>query len=517
MKTDSSGQLNSRLIFAFFALYFLLQIILRIWISHGAELDEAEQLILSQQWRWGYGSQPPLYTWLLMSLSSIFGMGIITLATLKNLLLFTTYLFTYLSAREITRNSNAALVAMASLLLIPQIAWESQRDLTHSVLVTCCSSVTFFVFLRLLKSEKLKYYLLFGFMAALGAMSKYNFFIFLAGLLLAALSTKRFRKVLLSPKILLSLLIFLSLLSPHLTWTLNHQAQTFASARKFGAKMAFSDYGAYSEGLFSLALSILAFLGPLLGVYLLFLLFKRKSARTGARQDDSSGSGNSAMEPEHFLCLGIFLRNYFLSILLICAVPVFIFQVTEFKDRWMQPLFFVGSVYLSFLFSHLLDTRRTKIFLALCAFSGLCVLTILPLRTFEASSLGSYNRLNLPYEKLASKLRASGFKGGEIFADTHLTGGNLRLFFKNTMVVTPKFLPSPNSLPPGQELVIWDASKNVACHGLPPDMTDLLASYHRPLPPGVRPDCLKVPLRFSTDHFMRLGFILVNPPISAGL
>ena len=515
MKTDSSGQLNPRIIFALLAFYFILQIILRIWISHGAELDEAEQLVLSQQWQWGYGSQPPLYTWLLMSLSSLFGMGITTLATLKNLLLFTTYLFTYLSARELTSNRNAALVAMGSLLLIPQVAWESQRDLTHSVLVTCSASVTFLVFLRLLKTEKLKYYLLFGFMAALGAISKYNFFIFLLGLILAALSIRRFRRVLLSPKTLLSLAVFLFLVSPHLIWILNHQAQTFSSARKFGAKLAFNDYGAYGKGLFSLLTSVLAFLGPLLGTYLLFFLFRPKSTEVCGPKDDSSGI--SAIKGGASFFWRRLLRNYFLSILLICAVPVLLFQVTEFKDRWMQPLFFIASVYLSFLFSHRLNTRRTKKFLALCAFSGLCVLTILPLRTIGASLFGSYNRLNLPYEKLASKLRASGFKGGEIFADTHLTGGNLRLFFKNTMVVTPEFQPSPDALPPGQELVVWDASKNVPTDALPPELAGLLAAYNRPLSPGARPEYLKVPLRFSTDHFMRLGFILVNPPpVSAG-
>jgi 4-amino-4-deoxy-L-arabinose transferase-like glycosyltransferase len=502
MKTDHSGQFDSRLIFSLLFLYFALHIVLRIWISHGAELDEAEQLILSQELRWGYGSQPPLFTWLLVSLSTLSGPGVLSLAVMKNLLLFTTYTFVYLSAREITQSRNAALVAMVSLLLIPQVAWESQRDLTHSVLATCCASITLFVFLRLLKTGKTRFYLLFGCMAALGMLSKYNYFIFLAALLLAAMPIKPFRRILLSPKSIFSLAIFLLVVSPHLTWVWQNQAQAFASSKKFGAKLAFNDYGAYAEGILSLGEAILAFLGPLLAAY--FLFFFRK---------DIPGESTEA----HTSLFGKFLRNYFLAILLICTVPVFLFQVTKFKDRWMQPLFFAAPIYLSALFSHRLNATRTKGLLLLCTLAGVCVLTILPLRTFEASYLDSYNRLNLPFEKLASKLQASGFRGGVIFADDHLTGGNLRLFFHGSTVVTPKFFPSLSSRPGGQELIVWDASEKSSPPSLPPDVAGLLEAYHRPLPRGCQAEYLNVPLRFSTDHFMRLGYILVNPQVSAGL
>ena len=44
--------------------YLLASLLIRVIISGGLELDESEQVILAQAFQWGYGPQPPLYTWL---------------------------------------------------------------------------------------------------------------------------------------------------------------------------------------------------------------------------------------------------------------------------------------------------------------------------------------------------------------------------------------------------------------------------------------------------------------------
>jgi len=64
-------------------IYFLLQLFVRLLVSHGLELDEAEQLLLTQHLGLGYGSQPPLYTWMLSGLFALFGVNIFSLALLK--------------------------------------------------------------------------------------------------------------------------------------------------------------------------------------------------------------------------------------------------------------------------------------------------------------------------------------------------------------------------------------------------------------------------------------------------
>ena len=139
-----------------------MHLVFRCFVSDSIELDEAEQLLLTQDLRLGYKSQPPLYTWLLSGVFSLVGTNVFALALVKNSLLFLTYFFVYSSTKEITNDENRSLIAMVSLLLIPQIFWESQRDLTHSVLGTTVAACTLFVAVRLLKTGKVKYYALFG-------------------------------------------------------------------------------------------------------------------------------------------------------------------------------------------------------------------------------------------------------------------------------------------------------------------------------------------------------------------
>ncbi len=76
----------------FFCLFicFALHLALRAAVSETLQLDEAEQIFLTQEFRLGYGSQPPLYTWLQAGVFVLVGKGVPGLALLKSLLLFRT-------------------------------------------------------------------------------------------------------------------------------------------------------------------------------------------------------------------------------------------------------------------------------------------------------------------------------------------------------------------------------------------------------------------------------------------
>ena len=59
-------------IFCLLAAYFLAHVVVRVTISDSLELDEAEQLVLGQALSWGYGTKPPLYSWLQIGFFRIF-------------------------------------------------------------------------------------------------------------------------------------------------------------------------------------------------------------------------------------------------------------------------------------------------------------------------------------------------------------------------------------------------------------------------------------------------------------
>ena len=73
------------------ACYFVLHVLVRSFVSGSLDYDESEQAFLSQFMALGYNSQPPLYTWLQRGTFELFGYSVMSLALLKNLFIWLTY------------------------------------------------------------------------------------------------------------------------------------------------------------------------------------------------------------------------------------------------------------------------------------------------------------------------------------------------------------------------------------------------------------------------------------------
>ena len=128
------------------ALYFGLHLISRVLVSPSLELDEAEQLLYLQALSLGYGFQPPLYTWLQALVFAFTGPGVFGLALLKAVLLWLTWWAMYKLARLFYKAKDALAIGL-SLALFPQFLWESQRDLTHTVLLVACVALAWLAIL----------------------------------------------------------------------------------------------------------------------------------------------------------------------------------------------------------------------------------------------------------------------------------------------------------------------------------------------------------------------------------
>jgi 4-amino-4-deoxy-L-arabinose transferase-like glycosyltransferase len=487
-----TSELHRKRIFLLLALYFIAHLLIRLFVSDSAELDEAEQLLLTQDLRLGYGSQPPLYTWLLTGLFSLFGIKIFALALIKNSLLFLTYLFVYLSAKEITHDNNRAIVAMLSLLLIPQIFWESQRDLTHSVLGTTVAACTLFVMLRLLKSGRLYHYALFGLCAGAGLLSKYNYGIFLVALFLAACSLEYFRPQLLNRKMLLSLLCLLLVTSPHVYWVLTNMQATLSQAGKFQMGHSLDLFASYSQGFQRLLKAVVAFLGMLFPVYALFFYKQGRQDVTAAEISDNVA----------YVSL---VRRMLLMGLCLCVLMILFFKVTVFKDRWMQPLLFATPLYLVTLSWGRFTLANARRYAGFALFVAVTVLLIISGPTFCASQLGKLSRLNSPYAAFSVQLRQAGFQNGLIVAEDRLVGGNLKLFFPESVIVAPK-VPVFAAPPDIDRLIVWDATENA-------EMPDHLHKFVGTLSADfdqLQVQYIQSPYKYVADRSMRLGFLLLK-------
>lgn len=422
------------------ALYFLLHIALRISISGSLDYDEAEQAMLAQWLLPGYTEQPPLYTWLQYLLFALLGKNVLAISILKNLLLFLTYVFVFLSSQIILKNNRAAILATASILLIPQIGWESQRDMTHTLLVVCASAAALWQALRLLHNDGWIHYCLLGVTLAAGILAKTNFLIFTAALSITFATFSEGRRVLFSRKILLTLTVAILLASPYLVWMYTHQDILFSTTHKF--KQGRDLF--YLVGPVSLVRSSLLFLAPLLFIFIAVFpsLLKRKTV---------------PVDDFHYSFIGRYIVVVFLSVLLV----VVLFQVTYVKDRWLQPLLFAFPI---FLFSRIkyeeLTTHRFKVYFSVIGVAAASIYLAFTLRVVAAEKMDKFCRLNYPIATVAKELSDLGFSKGLIISDDRFLAGNFSFAFPSSTAVIPGYNLEKNAAPGTKAVMIWQADRS---------------------------------------------------------
>ena len=124
--------------------------------------------------------------------------------------------------RQATGKVQLGLVASLGMLLIPQVSWESHRDLSHTVAAMFATSLLIYCVVMMAKSVSVgvatRWYVLLGFTVSIGALFKYNFALVVLGILISAVSVTRYRKAVLDWRLLLSISITLVMVMPHLIW-----------------------------------------------------------------------------------------------------------------------------------------------------------------------------------------------------------------------------------------------------------------------------------------------------------
>lgn len=428
------------------AAYFLLQLIIRLSVGPGLERDEAEQLLLTQQFSFGYGSQPPLYTWLQLVFFSLFGINVFAMALLKNILLFCTYWFTYKISRELGYSVVASIAAMLSILFIPQIVWESQRDLTHSVIVTTLTAATVLSWVRLKNSQTTLNYIVVGLCCGLGLLSKYNYGIFFLGLVAASLTIPQYRSLLLGPRIFISIATALGVVLPHAIWAITHLPRLLHASGKLKLAAEGGYMSSIIQGTGSLFAASLTFSALVLLIYLIVWYRYKGAVKKSALQHRFS-------EPN------LILRSIIFS-LLICLLLVFILQVTAFKDRWMQPMLFLLPVALLPLTQGFLTYQRGRLFQMIAAGMAVFILTAFMFRVAAAPYSGVITNLNMPYTGLVEQMEKQALSCDLILSQTSLMGGHLKLKYPSARVAIPGTSGLYHNSSPESVLVVWEKGEN---------------------------------------------------------
>ncbi|MEO1002383.1 MAG: glycosyltransferase family 39 protein [Cyanobacteria bacterium J06638_7] len=392
--------------------WFLLNALSQRLLSATAETDQAAELARSQFWQWGYGSQPPLYTWLAKLVLNLTGPALWPLLAIKVALLSGLVACILQICRQLRFSRAQTWIAVAGLALIPQFAWESQRDLTHSVLATLLAALTLLQLLRVAAAPSLLNYALAGALSAGGLLSKYTFAVFLAGLLLAGLSLPAFRRHLLSARILLALAVALVLLAPHLHWVLTQPELAGAGLDKLRANGRFPI--SLLQGLGSAALNAIGFLTPLWIVGLLLI----------ARRPQAPVNGGQKL-----------LWRLPLAIAVVLSLVILLSGATRIKDRWYQNLLFYAPVLLAVLSGPAPPPSRLRGYLQACGLAAVVVSLALPARIALAGRLQRTSALNAPIVELLEQIRGRQGEPILVITSDSFVAGNARRVFPELPVL----------------------------------------------------------------------------------
>ena len=511
MSTSPANPVNHRALRTLVAglgLYFLAHVFIRVMTSPALEMDEAEQVFLTQWFLLGYSPnpphnlQPPLYTWVQLAFFKTFGVGIFALSLLKNLLLFLTFVFAYLTTRLLTGNVRLAVLAALSLFLFPQIAWESQRDLTNSVMAMTLGAASLLGALYLSRTRTTSSYVLFGVLLGLGALSKYTFLIFAGALLLALLLTPDMRAMVLDRRILITLGVSVLVTLPHLLWWSSHVQVSPLLFSKYPQPIDTTRLEAVGAYLRAIA-SFLAL--PCLTLVLLFPTGFRPSRWVGET--------------------GGFLDRMLVLVVAIFGAIAVLLAFGRVNQRWLQPiLWFFPITFFAHLPLEAVSDRAWR----WCVRGAVAVAAIIFLtsagRVVGLSLIDRYTpfaemadhrffrysaRLNYPFEAIAEEVRKRGFNKGVIVAENGSMAGNMRLQFPDSLALVPLRMPvDVRDEVIGKPVVaIWDASQG---EQTPHQIRRFLDEMIHVEPQEELVIFRQFPYRYSEARFARVGLAILK-------
>lgn len=326
--------------------YILAHLGLRLVESGSLRFDESEQMLFSQRFAMGYNEQPPLYTWLLIGVFGVTGVGLFGIILLKLGFVAATYLCLHAIARR-AMPERLRLTALGSLALLPYFGWTVLIDGAHTPMLCAVTAGTLLAVVRLSEKRTTGGYLLLGCMVGLGAMAKYSFVLFALAMVAAGLALPHYRKLLMDTRLLLSIALAAVIVLPHALWVLEHWREI--SQRPLG-RAGFGGGQAYPArvlaGLGDLAYNVAAMAGILLTALLILSPagFRRALATKGGTDESR------------------FLGYWLFAIGLLLVAAVFA-GITKFRTYWFAPIIMLLPIY---FFSRMgevpLNVRRLRAF-----------------------------------------------------------------------------------------------------------------------------------------------------------
>lgn len=482
-------------------IYFAVNAALRLALPGSLEMEES-RLLFSAQWLApGYVGHAPLAVWLQHGAAWLLGANSLAVIVLENLLLFASYLVAGWAAFLVIRNRALAIISVLGMLLLPQIAYEMQRDAGASAAMLLASGFFVATLFAMLHRGSLLAYALFGLGIGVGILSSYDFILLLSAALIAILLEPAFRARLVNWRIIATVIFAGAALAPHVLWLRDSFDFVLAETIERLVHSAPADRNSQIiEGLFSLAAAVIGFVLPTILVF--WLSFGRRFHEAW-----------QASSPWTRLLSRIFLLVLlaFIALVVLGGAPVI-------HDRWLVPVFFMLPLYFSLKLDALNQTigNAPKRFGAVVLMVMIAVPLVLAARVPAAHWTGHYTDINLPYRPAIETILASGSHPPcLILAENPELAGNLRLGAKGIAIVTPGYASFEKGYPFDEShplLVVWRAGAEEGAP-MPEPLARLLAFQVEAGAVTPVPETIALPYHFGrAGDAYRFGYAWVYPP-----
>jgi hypothetical protein len=301
----------------------------------------------------------------------------------------------------------------------------------------------------------------------------------------------------------MAILVSLIVIAPNAFWAYAHRDLTLSLTYKFGIHENMPWLQSVGTGLKNWIVAVAVHVAPVIAVFALILwrpIFVERCLKLQSEKEK-------------------FLWRTFLIVFVI-GILVVLFKVTEFKDRWLQPLFVATPILVVVAVRDGLNPTRLKT-LGLLASAIACIVVILAAgRLFLTERRGQMARwvgiekedrphrdiLNAPFRKFAADLKNPAENADFILSGNYWVGGNLRFWIPDKHIFSPDLAP-PDLRFPGQKcLMVW----NVEQRAEPPAELQRFAHLFTGTDEKLTPTFIEEKWKYHQNKMMRLGMLVLE-------
>jgi len=404
-----------------FAIYTVVHLLIRQFFSSTLQLDDAEQIRLSQELLLGYPiPQPPMYSWLSWTMFQIVGAGLFALTLLKYAIISLTFWFTWLVSGQLFQHLQTRYIATFSYLLMPSFAWHMHQGFTHTILLGFGIVLSLHALLSLKDNPSTKNYIYLGLAFGIGLMGKYSFLIFMVPILISALSIDSYRKIILDSKILLTIGAFVLMIGPHAYWLSQHYQEIFSSIDQKLQVTSDNTLIDRFKSAWQFSTAAVAFVVPFALVFLI------NSWRRLFNTDKQLSKQANVL---------LLNRFYWMIIISVIVLALFV-SMPHFKVRWFHPLMMIFPLWIIIRIERqeFLSKSIIKWFYSVVIILTLLIFSIRLLNVTIGPNLGKYGRLNIPIHGALNKLDNSLLDSSTLKTNDAFLGAHLLSKYPNSTV-----------------------------------------------------------------------------------